>query len=83
MVNSVRLNRCHHCSLSCQICCDLLVGGGVDVRGDCSRGDGCLVVFVVDVKGLARLDGLSGHGVVIRLVVVVTHMNVHTRFTHT
>ena len=50
--------------------CSLLVGGGVGVRGDCSRGGGCLVVVVVGMKGLARLDSLNGRGVVIRLAAV-------------
>ena len=67
---SIRLNRCRLCSLSCCICCSRLVGGGIGVRSDCSRGGGWLVVVVVGMKGLARLDSLNGRGVVIMLAVV-------------
>ena len=69
-MRSVRLNRSHLYSLSCCICCSLLVGGGVGVRGDCSRGGDCLVVVVVGMNGLARLDSRNGRGVVIGLVFV-------------
>ena len=59
------MNRCRLCSLSCCICCSLLVGGGVGVRGNCSREGGCLAVVVVGMKGLARLDSLSVVGVAV------------------
>ena len=67
---AARFHRCLLCSASCCICCSRLVSVGVGVRGGCGLGGGFLVKSVVGRKGLARLDNLSGRGVVVKLVIV-------------